>query len=512
MTVSVKKGRIRDIPDRPVPLAQKDHPLLTHSPLADDIARPLPRKSTFPPPRAPAGSSSLADLETAYHCLKLEIAQFVQSSKIHESRIRDMLEGMSGADINNLRYRIFAPHYDEHMKSHERALELLIRQAILLESVAFPFGPKLINDRILEMSCGTGTVIKLLSEALPPVRTARLRFTANDLSEDMKELAREKVKGLQCKVGFSSQEIGSMAFRSRFGTIILSQTLHLLTDPDVVRQERSSNYMYLDEKRHVSEKFRAIQNAWSLLEPNGTLVIIDEWPALLSDRGGPLGAGFAYLFNDSLRGIDWLTFQNSIMSHMHGSRFVAQLKVPIDSKHKMHLVVYRKDPGKTEKARKLPPGGKFEQARRSAVDTLIRSFRSIDSHFIHSLMPANGEEPLLRFLPMGLGTTLQVGRSGYAGNDGCFDEVHIIRSIHTQSTAQRTRVISEAINSLRPGGSLLLIEEWPAPTKRSIGKSMLKSGYMDLFAKHIFFAGALRVPISPPYTSGMYGYLYRKVF
>lgn len=444
-----------------------------------------------------------------------EIGGFGRARALHERKMRDLLDGLSPQEINNLRYRLFAPHYDAHMSRHERAIGYLFRQLVAIEKAAFrPVGKPLIHDRIIELSCGTGTIIKLLSNSLPQSRASRVGITANDLSDDMKAIARKKLAGLPCSVEFTAEDLRSLPFRRRsYGTAILSQTLHLITDDEVVRQERDSGYMFIDGKRHLDPKYRVIRKAWDLLETDGTMIIIDEWPALLSDRGGPLGAGFAYLFNDGLRGIDWSTFQHSIMSEMRGVSYAVQVKVPIDSVHTMYLHVYRKDGDKLERNEALPPGRKFAKARAAAIDRIIDSFKAIDPDFIKSVKPPNRARPWVRFLPIA-GSAVHNPKVGGSPSPGRYNCVILSGRIHELSYKKRHKMMLGAIRMLKLGGSLLLIDEFPPPrgSAHPVRHQTDLDAYLDRLSKNLIFGGEIRVPIAPPYTSTMRGYLYRKVF
>jgi hypothetical protein len=130
------------------------------------------------------------------------VSEYDRNRETHEGKIRGILDNLSAAQINNLRYKLFAPHYDGHMDSHASAIALLLSQIPPIERLAFPREVgSLIQSDLLELSCGTGTVIDILSRNIPSTRLAKMSITANDLSEDMKDVARMMVddclKGLR---------------------------------------------------------------------------------------------------------------------------------------------------------------------------------------------------------------------------------------------------------------------------------------------------------------------------
>lgn len=482
--------------------------------------RPFQREGLIEPregaARTRSGTRELQKAGEAGQCVLDEItrrlADYGSEREKHERWMRQTLSLLDAATINNLRYRLFAPHYDEHMGEHERAIDFLLRQFVDVERTAFPGRQPLIQDRVLEMSCGTGAVIKLMCGALGAERAAGMHFTANDLSPDMQGLARAKLHSLPASVDFTSQDISRLDFPSKsFGTIVLSQTLHLITDEDVIAQERASNYMHVDSERHIEAKYNVMTDAWDLLAPGGTFLIIDEWPALLTDRGGPLGPGFAYLFNDGLRSIDIDVFQSLIMQQMSGSKFVAQLKVPIDSKHHMHLLAYRKDEPKPHSRIPLTPD--FGPHRETAAARVLETFRAIDGTFIDSLNPSGGGNPWVSLHP--IPEDSMIIRPGHELEPEAQRHSSIVldRCLHDLDHFDRYDLISSAVRSLAVGGSLIIIDEWNPPEgkRNPLRLSSLGSSIMMRFTKNMIFAGSMRLPIHDLYNSGMYGFEYRKV-
>jgi SAM-dependent methyltransferase len=439
------------------------------------------------------------------------VGEYGRSKEIHERTIRGLLDRLSPIQINNLLYRLFAPHYDEHMELHESAMRTLFPQVPSIERLAFAHGNcRLVHDNVLDLTCGTGTSTKLLIDALPLERARGMTVTANDISDEMKAIAREKLAPLKCSVGYISQDISHLRLRRTFGTILLCQTLHLITDPEIVRQERQHNYRYVQSDRHLDAKFNAIENAWSHLEGGGTMIIMDEWPALLSDRGGPLGEGFAYLFNDSLRPIDYEDLRHCIMNDLPGSRFVAQLKSPIDGKHAMHAIIYQKQPRAGMAKRKLPLPGNGN-LRNEAVRRVLATFRAIDRRFIESFQVPEGQ-PWVQLRHMNP-SDVHISRTGtIPAHSKPFDSIVLDRCFHDLIPASRHRTLKNAIQALKVGGSLVVIEEWPNPASETgLRKSQLRSRYMKRHARHLVYGGAIRVPIHPRYDSGMFGYQYWRV-
>jgi hypothetical protein len=242
------------------------------------------------------------------------------------------------------------------------------------------------------------------------------------------------------------------------------------------------------------------------------MIVLDEWPALLSDRGGPLGSGFAYLFNDSLREIEYEDFKHSIMGEMPGSKFVAQLKVPIDAKHAMHIIIYQKGITRRRNKRTLPDTPENQGLRDQMSRRVVAAFSSIDRRFIESFRIPNGTPwvPFRHMKPEGI----FISKTGDIPDaDQEFSSIVIDRVFHNMNRRERHRMLKHAIRALKIGGSLLVVGEWPSRPKSShpIRKSQLRSKYMKRYSKNLVYGGALRLPIHESYDSGMFGYQYWRV-
>lgn len=443
--------------------------------------------------------------------LESEIMEFDSRSELHKRLVRSLLSELSPTEINSLRYRLFAPHYDQHMLEHEKAMRFLIRQLMGIES-ALGGGP-LLKDRMLEASCGTGTVIQLLCQEYGWERAAGFDITANDISEEMKEIAKRKLAGYPASVEFTSENLNSLEFpRESFGTLILSQTLHLITDEDVLAQERARNYMHISGKRHLGAKTKVLQGALNLIEPGGTIIIIDEWPALLTDKAGPLGAGFAYLFNDGLRPIDDKALRYAVMGRMPRVRFVADTNVPIDADHTMHLMVFRKEGWSGNQELQIPVHAHVNE-RMEAARKVLGALCAMDPQFLESNRPQNGEEPWINYIPLAWGDMLFIDESNIGSigtGHGC---IVLDRCLHEIDRDARRDLLEKAAGSIAVGGSLIIAAEWEYPAGST---SPIKRGsfnhLMDELSKNLIFQGEVRLPISEGHPAGMYGLHYRRVF
>ncbi|MFN7990570.1 MAG: class I SAM-dependent methyltransferase [Candidatus Micrarchaeia archaeon] len=431
------------------------------------------------------------------------LAAFEEADAKHRGRVRELLAMMDPSAINNLRYKVFAPHYDGHMASHERAIGFLLDQLVSLEGSVFGEG-RLISDDLLEMSCGTGAVIGQLCRAVGGNRAAGLRIIANDISEDMKQIALEKTRDLPADVTFTSQDVSYLSFPAEsLGTIILSQTLHLILDESAARAEREGTSLHGGADKHFVVKYWAISRAWNAIRDGGTFILIDEWPALFSERGGPLGPGFAYLFNEGLKPIEMAKFQNSIMKNMAGAKPVADLVVPIDSKHSMHLLAYQKTRKRTS-SRPLP---ELNDERASASGKVLEAFQAVDPTVIESRCETDPNH-----LPISENIHFVRFPDEPPGDEGRYNCVVVDRCLHKTDPYDRLRLIDKSIRSLKKGGSLIIVDEWDPPdgSPFKLRLSDIDSSCMVFFSDSLTYVGSLRLPIVPVHESRMHGLQYRK--
>lgn len=458
---------------------------------------------------------------------------------------------------------VWADGYDPHMKAtgHDNAIDNLLKQAYLLDALRDienrePF----IGEDILEMSCGTGTVIDLLCRNATPENRARIKVVANDLSDAMKDIARKKLWG-QCDVKYTCQDVRKLKLpEASFDTAILSQTLHLITDPKKLNKEMSANSVrgFSD---HVDAKIDAIRRAFASLKEGGHFMLIDEWPAVLTAKAVAKQKkenAVTTLFETTFRPIqERMDIRTDVMTSIPGARFVAELKAPIDRWHSMYLFIYEKRDENEEK-RKLPPPEKdmgtskqevilnfiskaeverqeriatIAKARENAEVRLLGSLMEIDSKFRAAYWPEDGEAPAesagsadtvykwRKFTPMlDLESTLRIDNPLKISELGSKEWTTIIisRQMHQMDESHREELIEGAINALTEGGALLIADEWDPPEgsshpiveKADLWKTMKKYQKKDV----IMFEASMREPIMAEYQgSGMFGYLYRKI-
>ncbi|MBU0532053.1 class I SAM-dependent methyltransferase [Candidatus Micrarchaeota archaeon] len=431
--------------------------------------------------------------------------------------------------ITNL-FETWAESYDDHMRTtgHEKAVDNLIKQLVELRRLGFGSDTKpILGDSIREESGGTGTVIKLLCDNMDPEEIAKIRITLNDLSPRMKGIARRKLEGL-CDVEYTSYDLREAAVIEPVDTSILSQTLHLIADPELIKLEKDPDGV-MENPEHEQIKAEVIERIFRDLAWNGYFVLIDEWPAKLSEQHtSPMAMIISRMFREIFRpiGNDRNPLRDKIIKRIPEARFVAELKARIDAKHSMYLLIYRKDPDKAERrGRKLPSTrgeiveddsvsvNAANRARAMAVRKIIEAFERVDESFRNGYVPVNGErQNWVNLIPFGEDIVINPSRKRL--HQKKYGTIILAQKLHTMKEERRRKMINQALKHLKRGGSLLVIDEWDPPANASWPSR--KRHFSDLLIgphkpKTLIFEGALRQTIVDGFDSGMYGYLYRKV-
>jgi ubiquinone/menaquinone biosynthesis C-methylase UbiE len=462
--------------------------------------------------------------------------QNAEIQRANESNISTFLQRLGGDRNGSTRlmkklFELWAEEYDQHMiqTGHERAIESLLKQMIELNRMGFGnYDIPIIGRRNLEMSCGTGSVIKLLMDNLREDERRGLLVTANDISTHMKEIAKRKLAGV-CQVTWAGQDIREMRFKpGAFDTIMWSQTLHLITDPVLFSAEMEPDGV-VEKTDHRKVKTEVIKKVFETLPEGGHFILIDEWPPLFSNIcTDPLEAVVNPLFNQTFRPImDRAILRDKMMRNVPQARFVAELKARINKEHCMYLFVYAKDPDKHDPSNPRSDLDEesalsqrdVEMAKGMAVERVIRAFKAMDAPFRENYLPINGERQVwAEFIPVGSGDVFYSRDFDKDEIEGAlasrsYDSIILSRALHEVPDMERLEMILKAVESLKPGGSLMLIDEWPAPSGSTnpIHKRELRDTVMEMFDNRLIFESSLREKIINGQDCGMYGYLYRKI-
>jgi hypothetical protein len=410
-------------------------------------------------------------------------------------------------------------NYDFHMEKtkHTPALRLLLKQALELGKINPDYSNKSIfGHNILEMAGGTGTVIKLLCdgmESVDPERVGKLHFTLNDTSEHMKQIAREKLKDLPCGVRYTGQDIRKLRIRAKSkDTAIMSQVLHLITNPQALEEERQPGSLASNYNMHTVTKIDVIRRAFGTLRQNGYFVLIDEWPATLSlTPENSYERKIYYLFRSIFRPIgDPMALRNRVMKNVAQAKFVAELKIPIDRDHSMYLHLYRKE--YSNKGKEKVPDGEVEEAQ----EKLVKAFTAIDVQFLeryrlNSLSNDNG--PLVKFMPLDDEEVFDSRKDGKKAPgkadkkryNGAIVADDLYEDLKLMPDEKRIAMMQSVIDSVNTGGWLMVMGEWAE-------SGMTKQYFRDTLMRNynVIFEAALRARLQYGSNRSIYGYLYRK--
>jgi len=279
-----------------------------------------------------------------------------------EERLKEQIRStIPTKRLNDALFDSWADGYDQHMgDKHDPAVAHLVRQALELHNKRFgTYAGKgetreqgIFGKEILEMSCGTGTVIKLLCENLRCEDRKDLTFIANDTSKEMKAKAKEKLATMNpehkpCKVRFASSDLRELDVKGDFNTAILSQTLHLLSDPVLLDKERQPQQTLFEiDEEHLAVKLKVIKDVFGRMDFGDHFILIDEWPAVLTRRGQqkPEEALISALFYEIFRPIKERATFSDMMKNIPSACFVAELRSRIDQHHSMYMLIYRRTP------------------------------------------------------------------------------------------------------------------------------------------------------------------------
>lgn len=457
-----------------------------------------------------------------------------------------------------------ADDYDKHMfnTGHDSAVEYIIRQAAELHRMNFGnYTPpvhsrskasRIFGPSVLEMSCGTGTVIKLLCENLPQEDSRNLRVIANDISVDYPKRAEEKLAQLKenhllGSYVLTSEDIRSQSLHAiapkRFNTAILSQTLHLITDPERLPWEVNPENV-LEQPEHLTIKAKVIKDVFERMAYGDHLLIIDEWPALLTSNPiSPVERLVDRLFHRTFRPVRERSTMILMMQGVADACFVAELKARIDDRHSMYGLIYRKDhnrakvefdgefgkpiPGEEELQKDGALHKLVQSCRKTAIRRAYEAATAIDTHFREKHLPINGESKFWKaFTELSTGEILWYNPDTRAEVESHkklkekWDTIVISQMLHQIDDVERDDLIERCRSALKTGGALVFIDEWPA-----VGSHLIQNRkFRDLMHMHeeLVFEGALRETIVPDrtgpdgrhikgYDSGEYCYIYRNL-
>ncbi len=182
-----------------------------------------------------------------------ELEQELEALGKQHARVAQLAGQFSQEELTRLCYRHFAAAYDKHMEEtgHYHALRwALERCKELIEP-----------GTLLDVSCGTGEALLYLAEHL---KEKEIDVIANDLSPEMLEIARQKLKNNNFQeVSFSGTNICTKLYPFTpyaHETVLCSYSLHSFPEP----------------------KEKIIKNLVVAVKNFGHLIVMEEWPCRIT--------------------------------------------------------------------------------------------------------------------------------------------------------------------------------------------------------------------------------------
>ncbi len=199
--------------------------------------------------------------------------------------------------------------YDIHMgkTGHYLAQKELIQKILGLNQISRNLQDShLIREPILDLACGSGFLIKVLSERFSQI-------FGNDFSEEMISLAKEN----NPKIAFTNENAEALtSYSKKFNTIICCNLFYYLT-----------------------ERISAIKRWKDLLEQNGKIVFIEEFP-FRQPNSTEMNSHQKELMDlvHPLSPAEIIELMNR-----QGLLLTNKLSLPIDDYHKLYCLIFEKN-------------------------------------------------------------------------------------------------------------------------------------------------------------------------
>jgi len=415
--------------------------------------------------------------------------------------------------------------YDETMDLHVQRIQTLLWELADLDKSGFWTPERRIfkkGARIADIGGGSGSIEEALINILRP-EDPDLRFKIFDLSENMLSKARAKLAtiGARFEAEFIAHDIlehGKPMLPLESGTqdiVLMSQALPFMFDRDAAKKESERGIYYLGAP-HMVRRLEVVEEQIRTLKDGGHLIIIDEDPMLFTiATETPEQILRSRIFSASTRMVQLNQFLNGVMKNAAEKvRFVCQLDIPIDGHHRMYLMVYRKQ---ARREALLPPrngrNGRFPAEERhalrsNAADRLLDAMKKVN------WWPMDDREPAIAVR----GHTIRDGRvydSRVGGiMEGQYDTVVLVEQLFRLQNGNRIAMIENAMNHVREGGSLVIIEDFEKERERQypypVQNSLFRETIMPRFGSNLSLVGALSAPVHEEVANAMIAYHYVK--
>ncbi len=413
------------------------------------------------------------------------------------SKIDDLTQGLFGRRVWK--------DYDSVMREHEAAIEQLLR---VLFSIDRAQGNTIFGERakILDACGGTGTVEQIVSRIVGQFRFDRMDSTIVDFSKFMTDSARSKLRGKVRTVEHNMLTDEAIPVHDGFDVAILSQALPFLFDRSEKIKSADPEHVR-NANAHKVVRMRVLQKLVDKLHNDGHLIIIDETPMKYSLHGNkPAEILRQLIFEITTDLVNKGEVEEIVRGLNTGGgielQFAADVTVPIDGKHDMYVMVFRKK-ANIEVA-VVRNDSRYETARSEARRKVVEIYRRIDADItggkIH--FPAIGDIVEISDLN---------AVAGYRGNGS----VALVDVIHRINNGNRVKMLEGLVEQIPTGKALIIVDEFPTARGEEFPGALSTSQFRGLmstrFGNQMVQVGAVANPISSEVENIMIGYEFRKI-
>ena len=372
--------------------------------------------------------------------------------------------------------------YNAHMQDHVDAADTLFEGVMKELRNRFRGNRKI---RILDVSCGTGEVLKKFLDRVPRDVLHRIQVVANDASPAALEVCRETLKGYEGrvkKIRYSNLDVSKELPDGKFHIILESQSMEFISDDRIIKAKRLGRTIRQDEEEYDRMAKRDLASALfdRLVPERGLMLMVQEDPMMLTQAARDAdGLITKMLFDEIFRPISKEHMITDVLKEIPGVKFICDLQAPIDRRHDMYLIASSRSRKKDAKLgyhsmrpSQLPPSSDrtsrdFDVNERN----IVQAMETIYPILAERLRKINGDNGVLRPIS---GTRLVIDRQKWDDEaskphfwrrNGTNDLVIISGLIHYIGIERYQSLIYNLSSSgkVKEGTVLLFIDEWPAP-------------------------------------------------
>lgn len=372
--------------------------------------------------------------------------------------------------------------YDKHMQSHVDAIDTLFEGVIKELKTRFRGNRKI---RVLDVSCGTGEVLKRFLDRVPRETLHRIQIVANDASGAALDICKRNLKEYEGKVKrikYTNHDINDELPEGKYHIVIESQSMEFISDDRIIKARRLGKTIRQDEEGYDKDAKRRLTSALfdRLVPERGVMLMIQEDPMMLTKPArDPDSVITKVLFDEIFRPIRKEELINDVLKAIPGAKFVCDLQAPIDRRHDMYLIAssrIRKKDARMGYHPSRSPAPQHQGERKSRdfdvhERNIVQAMETIYPILAERLRKIDGDIETLKPIS---GTRLVIDRKKWEEEaskphfwrrNGTNDLVIVSGIIHSIGIEAYQRLLDNLNSSgkAKEGTVMLFIDEWPAP-------------------------------------------------